>query len=187
MSLNVGIDSYCSLEFANQYISDHYTSSDAYRAHWNTLQDADKEALLRSSCSAIDRGLTFVGQKKTFSQKLQFPRVNYNNLFMSQSFIYGQPYQYADLECTPVSQTNDGLHEVAEAQVENALYAAKLSKAVDSNTVDRIAGITSKKIGPIAETYNRNTAESRAATIGIYNNKVYTLLSFWLSSSHMSL
>lgn len=188
MSLRIGEDSYCSLEYAEQYIAEHYTSSDAYRTRWSTLSNEDKEALLRSSCTAIDKGLTFIGMKRTYSQKLQFPRINYNNFYAMPNFVYGQPYQYADLECTPVNDVkNGGTLDAANAQIENALYAATYTKTAQANQADRITGITSKKIGPIAETYNRNTAESRAATIGIYNNKVYTILSFWLSTSHMSL
>lgn len=190
MSLTVGVDSYVTLEDAEHYIEDNYSSIDDYKIVWSRLSNSDKEALLRSSCKAID-GLrnNFAGRVKTFGQKLAFPRMKLNSFAFGYQDIYGEPYQDADLSYISYKQGfgDDGLKAAGEAQIENAVAAANLVGALRDNATDRISGITSKKIGPIAKTYNRNTTEAIAATIGIYTNKVFSILASWLTKSHTTL
>ena len=184
--LNVGVDSYVSLEDANAYIESHYTSSNKFRTAWSNMSDSDKEALLRSSTQAIDT-LKFNGRKRLYNQVLQFPRVLASNIYYGMA-INGEVNQYADLSCSPVNDSYEGgLKLVKQAVIENSLAASTLEKNVNNQMESAILGITSKRIGPIAETYNRQTTEARGARRGIYSDKVYSLLAPWLSDSFMSL
>lgn len=190
MSLTVGVDSYCTLEDAEHYIEENYSSIDEYRIVWSRLSNSDKEALLRSSCKAID-GLrnNFAGRVKTFGQKLAFPRMKLNSLSFGIQDIYGEPYQEADLSYFSYRQGfgDDGLKAAGEAQIENSVAAANLVGSVRANATDRIAGITSKAIGSLKETYNRNQTEAIASTLGIYTNRVFSILASWLTKSHTTL
>ena len=61
--LDVGVDSYVSLEEANTIASYTNLSSDKAYQNWLSLNDNDKEVLLRNSCRAIDN-LKFEGRRK---------------------------------------------------------------------------------------------------------------------------
>lgn len=186
MSLVVGVDSYITLEYANEYVVKHFPSDSAFRTTWAGKSDADKEVLIRTSTQAID-SLKFNGRKLNYSNRLQFPRILETNVYFGYQ-AFGETNQFTDLSCSPVvDHTDGGLELVKQAVVENAVAASLLQQTAFSQLGDAIAGITSKKVGPVAETYNRQTMEARGARRGIFSDKVYTLLAPWLAESYISL
>lgn len=183
--LTVGKDSYVTLEEANDIISENFISTDEVYVFWQGLSDSDKEALLRSSRRSID-SLKFTGRRKVPGQILEFPRVNMMPSGYGFRLYIGQFYDnglYSPGGC------GDGLIAVSIAQVINAVYAGYYNNAMNTSVEQGILGLTSKKAGPIAETYGKNGnsgLDSADAQIGIYTKQVYQLLNSWLSSSRVS-
>ena len=187
--LTKGVDSYVTLEEANSIAAATSLSSDKAYQKWNSLSDSDKEVLLRNSCRDIN-ALKFDGRRKNLSQKLEFPRVD-----ACASGIGYRLYisQFEDNGLYSGGEADGGLAMACEAQVINAVYAGYFNDlTVDTMTIN-IQGLTSKKAGPIAETYNRGTMGSRIASsssadamLGIYTRKVYSLLAPWLNDSRIS-
>lgn len=180
--LIVGEDSYVTLEEAEQIIQGSSLSTDAAYQKWQSLEDSDKEVLLRNSCRDIN-ALKFDGRRKCFGQKLEFPRVNSVPSGIGYRLFVGQFY---DNGLYGSGSVDGGLSLVRQAQVVNALYAGLYNDEVNDLIGYNIQGLTSKKAGPIAETYNRNNQDSNDALIGIYTRKVYSLLTPWLSSARYS-
>jgi hypothetical protein len=188
MALTVGVDSYVTIEEADAIIAQTYVHDDAYRVKWASLTAEDKEALLRASTAAID-ALKFVGTKRDWGQKLQFPRI------AMTSFIgvrYGSDglrptNQYYDTGIWDSDAwTDGGMAAVKKATADNALVAASIGQEVRSSVVNAIKGLKSKSVGPISESYDNNGQETRAAKRGIYSQQVYAYLNCWLSDSYLS-
>ena len=82
----------------------------------------------------------------------------------------------------------DGTAEAKEAQIENAVWHVYLGDGLVSEQQQiNIKGITSKKAGPIAETYDRNLKATKDALNGIYTTKVYEILKNWLTDSRIGI
>lgn len=186
--LTVGVDSYVSLEEAEKIAHEQHISTDKALVVWDSLSDSDKEVLLRTSCKSIDN-LKFNGRRRNYSQVLEFPRdSNYPSgigfrLYISH-FIDNGLYSGA-------GGSDGGLSQVKIAQVINAVMGSLYNNLVVDTVGIKIQGLTSKRAGPIAESYNissngRGSASSSSdsALTGIYSNKVYSLLNPWLSGSY---
>lgn len=65
--------SYSSVQEANDYVAQHYVSSDATRTTWESLQDEDKQVLLNKAFSIIEN-LPLRGRKTEIDQPCAFPR-----------------------------------------------------------------------------------------------------------------
>lgn len=180
--LVVGEDSYVTLEEAEELITRSSLSTDAAYQKWISLSDSDKEVLLRNSCRDIDN-LKFNGRRKSLGQKLEFPRVDSMPSGIGYRLFVGQFY---DNGLYGSGSVDGGLSLVRQAQVVNAVYAGLFNDEVNELIGYNIQGLTSKKAGPIAETYNRNNQDSDDALIGIYTRKVYSILTPWLSSARYS-
>lgn len=186
--LTVGVDSYVTLEDANDIAAATSLSSDKAYQKWLTLTDSDKEVLLRNSCRDIN-SLKFDGRRKNLSQVLEFPRVDVSASGLGYRLYTGQLY---DNGLYSSGNSDGGLSMARQAQVINALYAGYYNDIVTDTMAMNIQGITSKRAGPISESYNRNSngtntsSNSRDALIGIYTNKVYSLLAPWLNDSRIS-
>ena len=90
---------------------------------------------------------------------------------------------------SPYGTADGGLIAVSIAEVLNAAYAGYYNKAMNTSTEQGILGLTSKKAGPIAETYGKNTTnglDTADAQMGIYTKQVYSLLNSWLSSARIT-
>lgn len=184
MALTVGEDSYVTLEEADSLINKNYTSTSRLMVKWNSLSVNDKECMLRTSCRDINN-LKLRGKRARTNQTLEFPRsvqtmsgygyTLYVSQFTDNQFVSADTY------------SGGGLKEVKEAQVENALYHADLDDLVSEQVGVNIQGITSKKAGPIAETYNTDNRYNRNAAVGIYTDKVYSLLVCWLNDSRANI
>lgn len=180
MALNVGVDSYVTLEEAESLLGDNYSSENEVYLKWNTLNDSDKEVMLRTSCRDINN-LKFDGRRQVVGQKLEFPRV-----FVYPVGIAFTPFvsPFYDNGLVDGSYTGDGgISLVKQAQVENAIWHCFLDDTVNKQLGVNIKGITSKKAGPISETYNTNNKYTKDALNGIYTTKVYSLLTPWLNDA----
>lgn len=178
MALEVGKDSYVTLEEAENYIEKYITDKNLLKS-WGEKSPEEKEVLLRTSCRDLDN-LKYKGKKKNISQKLQFPRV------VTRSAGYGyRRYisQFVDNGIIESGSYNDGLESIKQAQVENALYHSCVGDIATEQIGLNIKGLVAKKAGPIAESYDRNSEINRDALNGIYTPKVYAILVDWLTSS----
>lgn len=183
MSLIVGKNTYVTLEEAERIISNSFISSDKAYQKWQTLSNGDKEVLLQNSCRDIDN-LKFEGRRKNLSQTLEFPRVD-------ASFSPGIGYalyigQFYDNGLYSSGSGDGGLSLVKQAQVQNAVCAGLYNDNVNELMAMNIQGLTSKRAGPIAESYNRNSLGSEDALLGIFTKKVYSILRPWLNDSRIT-
>ena len=179
--LTVGVDSYVTLEEAEQLAMLSFISSDTAYEKWRSLSDSDKEVLLRNSCSAID-SLNFDGRRQKLGQILEFPRVNTSVSGIGYRLFIGQLYDNGLYS----GNSTGGLSAAQKAQVINAVYAGYYNDETTELIGVSIQGLTSKKAGPIAESYNRDRRDTEDALIGIYTKKVDSLLKPWLNDSRIS-
>lgn len=71
--LEVGVNSYVTIEEADLYVSTFYRVGDQSRDEWFSLDEEDKTALLLQATLAIEH-LPIPGRKSKSSQTLMFPR-----------------------------------------------------------------------------------------------------------------
>ena len=167
MALIVGVDSYVTVEEADKMLGGLYLDNNEVYKKWQTLTESQKEVLLRASCRDLDN-LRYTGEKKNYSQKLQFPR--------KTDSICGYGYrlyisQLCDNGLVDGTCEADGLNEIALAQVENAIWHSYVDDVVVEQAGLNITGLTSKI----------------DALRGIYTQKVYSILSSWLCDSRLSI
>lgn len=181
MALEVGVNSYVTLEEADAIVADSFMSSNELAVNWSTLSDNDKSAVLNKSRQSIDN-LKLDGRRKTTSQRLEFPRV--------KSSLVGVGYrlfvsQYEDNSLVSGGSADGGLEQAKRAQVINAVYAAFLDKDSVAQLKRNVAGLTSKKAGPIAETYGSSqyNSYSKDMMVGIFTKEVYAILTPWVCTS----
>jgi hypothetical protein len=144
---------YVTLEEANEYVTNHFMSSNMTRVAWESLSDADKMVLLRNSYRALEM-LTFRGRKTSSTQPSAFPR----------------------WPSTDVPQ------QIKDAQVANAIVLADESSREDAEYYDKLRtfGIKSYNIGNLSETLNTSAEGSTSSYQGIYSQEARRLLGPWL-------
>lgn len=183
MSLIVGRNTYITLEEAETIIKESFLSSDKTYQQWKDLDDNDKAVLLSNSCRDID-ALKFDGRRKNLGQALEFPRVLDNvsgigySLYTSQ-FIDNGLYSRN-------TSADGGISAVKIAQALNAVYACYYTDLANEQIGLGIQGLTSKRAGPISETYSKNKKDTEDALMGIYTKKVYSILRPWLNDSRIA-
>lgn len=149
-----GVVGYVTLEEANEYVANHFVSSNMTRVAWESLSDADKMVLLRNSYRAIEM-LTFRGRKTSSTQPSAFPRW----------------------------PSMDVPQQIKEAQIANAISLADESTREDSEYYDKLRtfGVKSYSVGNLSETLNTPAeGSSSSASQGIYSQEAFRLLSPWL-------
>ena len=145
---------YVTLEEADEYVTNHFMSSNATRVAWETLSDADKMVLLRNSYRAIEM-LTFRGRKTSATQPSAFPRW----------------------------PSTDVPTEIKDAQIANAIVLADESSQEDVAYYDKLKtyGVKSYSIGNLSETLNTSTENPNSSCYkGIYSQEAVRFLSPWL-------
>lgn len=145
---------YVTLEEANEYVIDHFISSNITRVAWESLSDADKLVLLRNAYRAIEM-LTFRGRKTDITQPSSFPR-------------------WPSLD-VPV--------QIKEAQIANAIVLADESTQEDVDYYDKLRtfGVKSYHVGNLSETLNSSAEGATSSSYkGIYSQEALRLLSPWL-------
>ena len=185
--LTVGVDTYISLEDAEILIEKTSLSSDPAYKKWTELTNADKEVLLRNSCRSIDN-MKFNGRRAKVGQLLEFPRVDVRPCGLGVRIWVGQLFDNGLIEGDTTG--DGGLSLVKEAQCVNAVMASLYNNEATNQVGVTIQGITSKKAGPIAETYGRRNDTNLSAgdaMAGIFSPKVYSLLTPWLAESRYTI
>lgn len=184
MSLEVGINSYVTLEEAEDYVISHYMSNSPEFTAWNALSDNDKAVALVTSATALNNAFTYVGKKVIAGQKLAFPR-SYTLL----PGIVNLPFrsQYFDSTLISSNDTSDGGLDLAkEAQLVNAVSMVTSGAELQSSiSKRRFSGIKSESIGSASMSYD--DSETSALLKGIYaKDRVEMILRPWISSRVMS-
>lgn len=183
--LNIGIDSWVSLEEAEELIKTIFTSTNEYLKQWNSLSNEDREILLRNSALAITDSYRFAGHKQKYSQRLAFPRV----LSVLPVGVAYTPYisQLYDNSHISTYTLDTGLEDAKRAQVVNAVYGSVMVDLSTEAHKNFSTGLKSKSIGPISESYDSTSnTYLENSLVGIYTKQVETILSKWLTSSHFS-
>ena len=137
--LEVGINSYCDLEFANEYFG-----GKLYSEKWDEANETTREKALKEACKRVDR-IRFNGKKLKDEQPLQFPRVLGRVVGLSLQVSVGIP------------------EEIKQAQCEEAL--ALLERGNSPRTKAQEQGVVSLRIGEMAEEYDRKVRPSRLHSI----------------------
>ncbi len=115
--LEVGKNTYVTIEEADEYIAENYSEKNILRAHWTVCPDEYKEQYLRKSMIEIE-ALPFVGRKTIWTGELQFPRT----LLNAPLYVMHNPvYLMYNRDETKVPK------EVKEAEIENALGIIQMS------------------------------------------------------------
>lgn len=113
--INIGIDSYVTVQEADNYIESYYNEFDNLAVTWGVLSNRDKETYLKQSAYEIDN-LMLVGVVFNKTQSMQFPRKE----------CYKQGIEIPS--------------EVKDAQIENALGILHISLSAKSDEQMKILG-----------------------------------------------
>jgi hypothetical protein len=99
--LTIGVDSYITVEQADEYVDKFFVSSDKQRTDWDSLSEADKTVHLSCACSAIE-SVAFIGVKLIEDQTLSFPRCypTYNDEQTPEVVKQAQAFEALEL-CSP--------------------------------------------------------------------------------------
>lgn len=149
--LTVGIDSFVTVEYADNYLASHYLSTDTRLTEWFSLSAQDKEIYLVRGCEAL-KCLKYRGVLFSAMQPLPFPRyfgegysMVYDTLFAPEAEIYPQ------LKDVPLS--------VIYAQIEEAFELS--CPSVDTEISEDINGaVESYSIGHLSETFRKADSSS---------------------------
>ena len=116
---------YVDTTYADEYVAQHFLSTDEPRARWESLDEADKEVLLRRSFEALE-ALPWAGRKAKLDQPYAFPRIGYE----------------------------EAPEAIMAAQVENAVSASDTSDSEEASLYEKMwrYGISSYTIGNLSET-----------------------------------
>lgn len=148
---------YVDIQFADDYVTTHFVSTDMLRENWENLLEEDKEVLLRLSFENIEK-LPFVGKKTDCTQQKAFPR------FPSKEI--------------PL--------DIMYAQVENAVEIGAQSSE-NSNTQLyqhlRANGIASYSIGDFSETLLDRSSDIYLSS-GILSARAVKLLTAFVAGGY---
>lgn len=153
-----GVVGYISLEEADQYVLEHYMSTEELRVGWESLKDADKAALLRRSFQSIEL-LPFTGHKTSLDQTTAFPRCPYPEV----------PWA------------------VKAAQVEQALIGADPTATDEAQHYEKLWqwGVSSYTIGNLSEHISKGTYGAGAMrTAGISSPVASRLLAPFIQGGY---
>lgn len=150
--LEIGIDSYISVEDADNLIHTRLLSTNDLRVLWDSLSEDDKEVLIRSVTEKYDTdAMIYIGKKVSPEQTLQFPREIEPNRIV---------------ECpTPVKVglLMQGLRDVADASSE------------ESQLIEN--GVTSYKIKDASISFDVSEKNKAKTVCGIYKDIWYKYFS----------
>ncbi len=75
--MTVGIDTYVTVEKADELVRLYFRPTDEFRVFWCALSEDEKEGYLMRSAQQID-ALVYTGRKRVTGQPMQFPREREN-------------------------------------------------------------------------------------------------------------
>ena len=150
---------YVDVQYADDYVSTHFLSTDSIRLNWESLADEDKEILLKRSFESIEC-LPYVGRKSNPNQTTAFPRCPFDEV----------------------------PEEVKNAQVENAVSLADSSTSEDVAFYEKLwqFGVESYSIGNLSEktssgTWGRSTG---SVSSGIVSARATQMLQPYLRGGY---
>lgn len=157
MALSIGINSYVTIDEADEYFS-----GKLYTSEWDSSDTGRKEKALREACRRIER-LQFKGKKASESQALAFPRLlsiknrtgGIIGYFTSVMDGNGNPY-------VPL--------EVKHAQCEEALALLKYGNSARIKAQEQ--NVVRVSIGNISEEYKTG--------LKLFSTEAYEMLKPWL-------
>lgn len=163
--ITVGVDSYITLEYADDYMS---TASEEVRTAWEALTESQREAVLKKSATQIDN-IIYTGQRKYVGQTMAFPRTKGVQTYSSDLTI-GIP------------------ENVRIAQIENAMFLLETtsSKQIAKARQRARAGITKYELADWKETYSGNTYSVYDETNKLANEEVLVYLNRYRNGSFKS-
>lgn len=131
--MEVGVNSYVTIDEADTYIETHYRKNNAGRLRWSVLDEEDKIILLINACEEIEL-LQYVGRKVKLGQVLAFPRL---------------PAQYYSV--------GDPLKKIKAAQIELALWLSDDAKQEEYRQRMELIeqGVKSFSLGKLSESYEK--------------------------------
>lgn len=153
-----GVVGYVFIEEADQYVREHYMSTEALRTSWEALEAADKAALLRRSFEAIEL-LPFAGHKTCCEQQTAFPRCPSTEI--------------------PV--------QVKSAQIEQALMSSDPEASEEAKQYEKMWqwGVSSYSIGNLSESISAGTYGAGALrTAGITSAVAARLLAPYMQGGY---
>lgn len=157
--LKVGVDTYVTLDEANEYVNNYFLSSDPLRIQWNAMEDSDREVLLRKAFVQMNQ-LPYTGKPKNPKQSLPFPR-----------------------GCT---FTTEDWQLVKNAQVEQCVAISDPVAIQDFENRIKIrrAGVVKYTIGDLSEQFQSGLPSESNATFFGLAEKAYGYLSKWLRGGY---
>lgn len=153
-----GFLGYVTLDEADTYVSEHYTSTETFRQGWESLENADKAVLLRRSFQVIEL-LPFSGRKTCCDQPFAFPRWPHTEVPDSIKF----------------------------AQIEQALIGADAEATEDAKQYERMWqwGVSTYTIGNLSERISRGIYGADALKkVGITSATASRLLAPFLQGGY---
>lgn len=153
-----GILGYVTMEEANQYVAEHYMSTESQRTGWEALEESDRAALLRRAFQVIE-SLPFAGHKTDSLQLTAFPRC-------------------LDTEVP---------WEIKCAQIEQALIGADEDANEDAKQYQKMLqwGISSYRIGNLQESMHEGGAGGGTLpALGISSTSAARLLAPFLRGGY---
>lgn len=149
---------YVDVAYADQYVTEHYVSTDETRQLWTSLSEDDKKVLLRISFEALET-LPFVGRKSCPDQETMFPRF---------------PFDYVP-------------QAIMAAQIENALALTNTSTTEEAAFYEKLwqYGVESYSIGNLSESVSSGSwGRGTPAAAGIVSARATRLLQPYLCGSY---
>lgn len=146
MALQEGINSFCTIEYAEEYFG-----GKVFADEWDKADATTKEKALKEATSRINR-LKFKGLKADAGQVLEFPR----------QFPQVVKYSFGYVEQVDIPD------EVKAATCEEALAILKYGNSARTKAQEQ--NVVSVKMGDASETYKSGSLGK------LYSNEAYELL-----------
>lgn len=183
VTLDVGINTYCTLDEAGEYIDSHFSEKSPEYKAWFSDELSDDErarALIRSQAAL--HNLKYTGAKLKRGQALDFPRRKMVMPGMLMLPVIPQNYDYRLIDGF---NGDDGLQAAKEAQIENAVVMVAIGQCSAVQTKKRqLSGLRSKKADDISETYDSSSDVMFDVQTGLYAKEmVEAKLKAWLTSA----
>lgn len=131
MTVEVGVNSYVTMEEAEEYVTSFYPLSDPYRDAWCKLSETERAARLILAAQTLDQ-LRYRGRKAAANQTMSFPRLIYSEYLRQWMVQEGVPW------------------EVKVAQMEETL---QLSAGIPDHVSKQRQGVKAYTIGKLSETF----------------------------------
>lgn len=183
VELTVGINSYCTIEEADNYVNSHFSeNSPEYKAWFAETLSVDEKARALIRSQAALHNLKYTGAKLKRGQALDFPRKKTVMPGFIMLPVVPQTYDYRLIDG---GFGDNGLRAAMEAQIENAVVMLAIGQCSAVQTKKRqLSGLRSKRADDISENYDNSSDVMFDVQTGLYAKEmVEAKLKAWLTSS----